>query len=167
MALPRGADDIYRAASPQAPAPQAEKAKNYELGWRLNRPTFNAAWALYRSDFANRLQAFASPVPGSSQVETYYQNVGRAQAWGSELSGQRLPQGGLPVSQQSPEPEDRLAAHPEAVSLGRLPRRRGDGGGNAQRGGVEGVGAASRQEDREQHGQRPAGQPHKPGTRKV
>ncbi|MEE1925156.1 TonB-dependent receptor [Pseudomonas sp. 148P] len=91
MALPRGADDIYRAASPQAPAPEAERAKNYELGWRLNRPTFNAAWALYRSDFDNRLQAFASPVPGSSQVETFYQNVGKAQAYGTELSGQWKP----------------------------------------------------------------------------
>ncbi|MFJ4374712.1 TonB-dependent receptor [Pseudomonas japonica] len=91
MALPRGADDIYRAASPQAPAPEAERAKNYELGWRLNRPTFNLAWALYRSDFDNRLQAFAAPVPGSSQVETWYQNVGKAQAYGSELSGQWKP----------------------------------------------------------------------------
>ncbi|MFV2949783.1 TonB-dependent receptor [Pseudomonas japonica] len=91
MALPRGADDIYRAASPQAPAPEAERAKNYELGWRLNRPTFNAAWTLYRSDFDNRLQAFASPVPGSSQVETFYQNVGKAQAYGTELSGQWKP----------------------------------------------------------------------------
>ena len=92
MALPRGADDIYRAASPQAPAPEAERAKNYEAGWRLNRPTFNAAWALYRTDFDNRLQAFASPVPGSSQVETFYQNVGKAQAYGSELSGQWKPE---------------------------------------------------------------------------
>ncbi|MFL9673922.1 TonB-dependent receptor domain-containing protein [Pseudomonas marginalis] len=72
MALPRGADDIFRAASPSAPPPEAERAKNYEVGYRINRPTFNAAWALYRTDFDNRLQAFASAVPGSSQVETYY-----------------------------------------------------------------------------------------------
>ncbi|MDP1007174.1 TonB-dependent receptor domain-containing protein, partial [Klebsiella pneumoniae] len=48
-------------------------------------------WALYRTDFDNRLQAFASPVPGSSQVETYYQNVGKVQAYGTELSGQWKP----------------------------------------------------------------------------
>ncbi|MBE8594928.1 TonB-dependent receptor, partial [Pseudomonas sp. MAFF 301449] len=60
MALPRGADDIFRAASPSAPPPEAERAKNYEVGYRINRPTFNAAWALYRTDFDNRLQAFAS-----------------------------------------------------------------------------------------------------------
>ena len=91
MALPRGADDIFRAASPSAPPPDAERAKNYEVGYRINRPTFNAAWALYRTDFDNRLQAFASAVPGSSQVETYYQNVGKVQAYGTELSGQWKP----------------------------------------------------------------------------
>jgi len=92
MALPRGADDIFRAASPSAPPPDAERAKNYEVGYRINRPTFNASWALYRTDFDNRLQAFASAVPGSSQVETYYQNVGKVQAYGTELSGQwKLP----------------------------------------------------------------------------
>jgi iron complex outermembrane receptor protein len=91
MALPRGADDIFRAASPSAPPPEAERAKNFEVGYRINRPTFNAAWALYRTDFDNRLQAFASAVPGSSQVETYYQNVGKVQAYGSELSGQWKP----------------------------------------------------------------------------
>ncbi|VVM70447.1 Vitamin B12 transporter BtuB [Pseudomonas fluorescens] len=91
MALPRGADDIFRAASPSAPPPEAERAKNYDVGYRINRPTFNAAWALYRTDFDNRLQAFASAVPGSSQVETYYQNVGKVQAYGTELSGQWKP----------------------------------------------------------------------------
>ncbi|RMT91747.1 hypothetical protein ALP39_04310 [Pseudomonas marginalis pv. marginalis] len=91
MALPRGADDIFRAASPSAPPPEAERAKNYEVGYRINRPTFNAAWALYRTDFDNRLQAFASAVPGSSQVETYYQNVGKVRAYGTELSGQWKP----------------------------------------------------------------------------
>lgn len=91
MALPRGADDIYRAGSPSVPAPEAERSKNYEVGYRLNHPTFNAAWALYRTDFDNRLQSFASPVPGSSQVETYYQNVGKVVAYGSELSGQWKP----------------------------------------------------------------------------
>ena len=91
MALPRGADDVFRAASPNAPAPAAETSKNYEVGYRLNRATFNAAWALYRTEFDNRLQAFASPVAGSSTAETYYQNVGRALAYGTELSGQWKP----------------------------------------------------------------------------
>ncbi|ANI15778.1 TonB-dependent receptor [Pseudomonas citronellolis] len=101
MALPRGADDVYRAASPNVPAPEAERAKNYEVGYRFNRPTFNASLALYRTVFDNRLQAFAAPVPGSSQAETYYQNVGRAVAYGSELSGQwkpPLPGGGLVIN---------------------------------------------------------------------
>jgi outer membrane receptor protein involved in Fe transport len=72
IALPRGADDVFRAASANVPAPAAETSKNYEVGCRLNRPTFNAAWALYRAEFDNRLQAFASPVAGSSTAETYY-----------------------------------------------------------------------------------------------
>lgn len=42
MALPRGADDIFAAASPAAPPPDAERAKNIELGVRANQPTFNA-----------------------------------------------------------------------------------------------------------------------------
>ncbi|GFM88029.1 TonB-dependent receptor [Pseudomonas cichorii] len=91
MALPRGADDVFRSASPNAPAPEAETSKNYEVGYRLNRPTFNASWAFYRTEFDNRLQAFASPVAGSSTVETFFQNVGKAEAYGTELSGQWKP----------------------------------------------------------------------------
>lgn len=72
IALPRGADDVFRAASANVPAPAAETSKNYGVGYRLNRPTFNVAWALYRAEFDNRLQAFASPVAGSSTAETYY-----------------------------------------------------------------------------------------------
>lgn len=91
MALPRGADDVFRAASPNAPAPEAETAKNYEVGYRIHRPTFNASLALYRTEFDNRLQAFASPVAGSSTAETFYQNVGKAEAYGTELSSQWKP----------------------------------------------------------------------------
>ncbi|MCQ9422838.1 TonB-dependent receptor [Pseudomonas sp. LJDD11] len=91
LALPRGADDVYRAASPNVPAPEAETSKNYEVGYRLNYPTFNAAWALYRTEFDNRLQSFAAIVPGSTTTETFYQNVGKAEAYGTELSGQWKP----------------------------------------------------------------------------
>ena len=93
MALPRGADDVFRAASPNVPAPAAETSKNYEVGYRLSHPTFNAALALYRTQFDNRLQAFAAPVAGSSTAETFYQNVGRTLAYGTELSGQWKPAG--------------------------------------------------------------------------
>ena len=53
------------------------------------------------------------------------------------------------------------------VALGRLVRGRGHGDRNAERGGVEGLGAACQDEDQEQRGQRPARQRHKPGTEKV
>lgn len=91
MALPRGADDIFSAASPSVPAPKAETAKNAELGWRTNRATVNASLALYYTRFDNRLQAYASVVPGSTTTETYYQNVGTVDAHGVELSSQWKP----------------------------------------------------------------------------
>ncbi|PTQ10000.1 TonB-dependent receptor [Sphingomonas oleivorans] len=87
MALPRGADDIFSAASPIVPGPAAETSKNYEAGVRTNRPTFNAALALFYTQFDNRLQSFASPVPGSTTTETFYQNVGGVKSYGAELSG--------------------------------------------------------------------------------
>jgi iron complex outermembrane receptor protein len=87
MALPRGADDIFSAASPAAPGPDAEKAKNYEIGIRANRPTFNASLVAYFTKFDNRLQSFASPVPGSTTTETFFQNVGAVEAHGAEFSG--------------------------------------------------------------------------------
>lgn len=92
MALPRGADDIFSAASPLAPGPEAETAKNYELGVRTNRPTFNASLVGYFTRFENRLQSFASPVPGSTTTETFFQNVGGVEAHGLEFSGQWKPQ---------------------------------------------------------------------------
>ena len=92
MALPRGADDIFSQASPLAPGPDAEKAKNYELGIRTNRPTFNASLVAYFTTFDNRLQAFASPVPGSTTTETFFQNVGAVEAHGAEFSGQWKPE---------------------------------------------------------------------------
>jgi iron complex outermembrane receptor protein len=87
MALPRGADDIFSAASPLAPGPVAETAKNYEFGVRTNRAAFNASLALFYTRFDNRLQSFASPVPGSPQLETFFQNVGSVESYGFELTG--------------------------------------------------------------------------------
>ncbi len=86
-ALPRGADDIYATASPAAPGPAAETAKNYEVGYRLNRRSVNLVAALYYTSFTNRLQSFASVVPGSTQIETFFQNVGAVESSGAELSG--------------------------------------------------------------------------------
>jgi iron complex outermembrane recepter protein len=87
LALPRGADDIFSLASPAAPGPEAETSENIEVGIRTNRPTFNAALAIYRTRFDNRLQSFASVVPGSTTTETFFQNVGTVEAYGGEFSG--------------------------------------------------------------------------------
>lgn len=92
LALPRGADDIYSAASPIVPGPEAETARNWELGLRTNRGTVNASLALYQTRFDNRLQAYAAPVPGSTTTETFYQNVGGVKAHGVEASAQWKPQ---------------------------------------------------------------------------
>ncbi len=92
MALPRGADDIFSAASPAVPAPEAETSKNIELGVRTNRPTFNASFVVYNTTFDNRLQSFAQLVPGSTQTETFFVNVGAVKASGAEFSGQWKPE---------------------------------------------------------------------------
>jgi iron complex outermembrane receptor protein len=87
LALPRGADDIFSAASPLAPGPEPETATNYEIGIRTNRPAFNASLAGYYTKFNNRLQSFAAPIPGSPQLETFFQNVGGVESYGFELTG--------------------------------------------------------------------------------
>lgn len=88
LALPRGADDVFALASPSATTPEAEISKNWELGVRTNRPTFNAALALYRTTFDNRLQSYAVTVPGGGGVtENFFQNVGEVEAHGAEFSG--------------------------------------------------------------------------------
>lgn len=87
LALPRGADDIFSQASPAAPGPDAETSDNFEIGLRTNRGSFSAAIATYFTSFDNRLQAFASPVPGSTTTETFFQNVGAVESYGAELSG--------------------------------------------------------------------------------
>ncbi|MET0292082.1 MAG: TonB-dependent receptor [Steroidobacteraceae bacterium] len=92
LALPQGADDIFALASPATPAPDAERAKNWEIGVRSNRATFNASLVAYYTRFENRLQSFAAPVPGSTTTETFFQNVGGVEARGLELSGQWKPE---------------------------------------------------------------------------
>ncbi|HKB92286.1 MAG TPA: TonB-dependent receptor, partial [Opitutaceae bacterium] len=82
------ADDVYSAASLAATQKvKAEQSRNFELGARTNRGSYNAALAVYATSFRNRLQQFSSLVPGSTQTESFYQNVGAVQAYGAELSG--------------------------------------------------------------------------------
>lgn len=93
MALPRGADDIFSAASPTVAGPDPETSTNWELGYRANHKTFNASIVAYQTEFKNRLQAFASLVPGGGgTTETFYQNVGAVKAKGVEFSGQWKPE---------------------------------------------------------------------------
>jgi iron complex outermembrane receptor protein len=93
MALPRGADDVLSAASPTVTPPEAETSKNFELGYRANRPTFNASFVVYRTEFKNRLQQFNTEVPGGGGVvESFFQNVGGVKASGAEFSGQWKPE---------------------------------------------------------------------------
>ena len=92
MALPRGADDVFSAASPIVPAPKAETSKNMELGYRANRQTFNASFVVYKTTFQNRLQSYSALVPGSTTTETFFQNVGGVKAHGAEFSGQWKPE---------------------------------------------------------------------------
>ena len=93
LALPRGADDVFALASPTANTPEAETSKNWELGLRTNRHTFNAVLALYRTTFDNRLQSYAVAVPGSGVTENFFRNVGEVQAQGAEFSGTWKPKG--------------------------------------------------------------------------
>ncbi len=103
MALPHGADDNFSLTSlvstpskPDTvvvPSPKAETSKNIEFGYRANRPTFNGSVAIYGTQFDNRLEAYASLVPGSvSSFDYYYHNVGSVRAYGVEFSGQWKPQ---------------------------------------------------------------------------
>ena len=94
FALPRGADDVFSVAtSVVVPAPDGEESANYEIGYRTNRPTFNAAAALFYTEFDNRLQSFTVPLAGSAGgVESYFQNVGGVESYGLELTGQWKPE---------------------------------------------------------------------------
>jgi iron complex outermembrane receptor protein len=93
MALPRGADDIFSAASPTVAGPAPETSTNWELGYRANHKTFNASVVVYQTEFKNRLQSFAALVPGGGGItETFFQNVGAVRAKGVEFSGQWKPE---------------------------------------------------------------------------
>lgn len=93
MALPRGADDIFSAASPTVAGPEPETSTNWEIGYRANHRTFNASIVAYQTEFKNRLQSFAALVPGGGGVtETFFQNVGAVKAKGVEFSGQWKPE---------------------------------------------------------------------------
>ena len=93
MALPRGADDIFSAASPTVAAPEPETSTNWEIGYRANHRTFNASIVAYQTEFKNRLQSFAALVPGGGGItETFFQNVGAVRAKGVEFSGQWKPE---------------------------------------------------------------------------
>jgi iron complex outermembrane receptor protein len=90
LALPRGADDVF--AGPENPQAlqslDAETARNFEIGFRTNHATFNAALAAYHTRYKNFLQSYSVTVPGSGgRTETLYANVGAVEAYGAELSG--------------------------------------------------------------------------------
>ncbi len=72
---------MFSAASPTIAAPKPETSKNLELGYRANRPTFNASVVAYKTTFENRLQQFNTEVPGGGgTVESFFQNVGAVDA---------------------------------------------------------------------------------------
>jgi iron complex outermembrane receptor protein len=93
LALPQGADDIFTAAtSVNVPAPAAERAQNVELGIRTSRPTFNGVAAIYYTRFKNRLEPVVALIPGTTQIDYFYENVGAVKARGLELSATWKPQ---------------------------------------------------------------------------
>lgn len=82
------ADGVYSTASYAGTSKvSAEKAKNIELGVRTIRESVSASLTLYKTSYKNRLQSFASQVEGTPLFETHYQNVGRIESQGVELSG--------------------------------------------------------------------------------
>jgi iron complex outermembrane receptor protein len=96
MALPKGMDDIYSVTRPGTsalvPAPAPERAQNVELGIRTNRPELYASLAGFYTLFKNRIQSITSFVPGGgASTETFFQNVGRVEAYGLEFSGTYKP----------------------------------------------------------------------------
>ncbi len=94
LALPRGADNIFSTATAvPVPAPDAETSRNFELGYRTNRQTVNAAVALFFTSFENRLQSFTVPLVGApGGTETFYQNVGGVDAYGVEFTANWKPE---------------------------------------------------------------------------
>jgi iron complex outermembrane receptor protein len=111
MALPRGADDVFSAASPTVAGPDPETSKNLELGYRANRPTFNASVVVYKTTFKNRLQQFNTVVPGGNgAVESFFQNVGRgrrARASSSAANGNPICWAARSISTPTPRTTNR------------------------------------------------------------
>lgn len=96
LALPKGLDDIFAvtlASSPGVvPAPQAERSRNIEVGIRTSQPEFYAALAGYHTRYSNRIQSITTFLEGSSgATETFYNNVGRVEAYGAELTASYKP----------------------------------------------------------------------------
>lgn len=96
LALPKGMDDIFsttlNSSSAFVPTPAPERSQNFEIGVRTNQPQFYAALAAYYTKFENRIQAFSQILPGTTNVlETFYQNVGAAKAYGLEFTGSYKP----------------------------------------------------------------------------
>jgi iron complex outermembrane receptor protein len=93
-ALPKGLDDIYSTVPTTgalAPRPQAEKSKNFELGFRTNQSEFYGALAAYYTKFDNRIAVTTIPLPGSTVLESVYTNVGGVKAYGAEFTGTYKP----------------------------------------------------------------------------
>ena len=95
-ALPKGMDDIYAvtlSGSPGlVPQPAAEKSRNIEAGVRTNQRQFYAALVGYYTKFDNRIQQINGILPGTTNViESFYQNVGRVEAYGLEFTGSYKP----------------------------------------------------------------------------
>lgn len=96
MALPKGMDDIYSVTRPGTsalvPMPAPERSQNAEIGIRTNQGQLYASLAAYYTFFKNRIQSITSFVPGGgASTETFFQNVGRARAYGVEFSGTYKP----------------------------------------------------------------------------
>lgn len=96
LALPKGMDDIYSVTRPGSaalvPVPAPERSQNAEVGIRTNQGQFYASLAGYYTFFRNRIQSITTFVPGGgASTETFYQNVGRVEAYGAEFSGTYKP----------------------------------------------------------------------------
>lgn len=93
FALPEGTDDIFdNAVGFDAPAPEGEESKNYELGLRTTQPGFNGAVALYFTEFDNRLFVSNIENPATGQPESFYINGGASESYGIEFSGVYQPE---------------------------------------------------------------------------
>ncbi|PQA86833.1 TonB-dependent receptor [Hyphococcus luteus] len=91
FAFPRSADDLYDDIN--TPMVGGERSTNYELGFRSNRPTFNAALALYYVKFKDRIESAGIQVAGQmGAIETVAQNVGAVEAYGVEFTGNWKPE---------------------------------------------------------------------------